>query len=204
MDWKSIGNIVAQGAPILGTLLGGPAGAAVGGLIASALGSTATPDDVAAAIQADPDAMVKLRQLEMEHEAELRRMVIEAETRQQAEVNATMRAEAASSDPYVRRWRPFIGYVVGCEFALLGLAVIVVAAGATWAGLTGETTAVPVLFEGLATLVGAMTTVIAAQCVVLGVNVASRSKDKQVEAGQTPAPGLLGALAQRLAGARAG
>ena len=38
MEWKDVANVVGKAAPILGTLLGGPAGAAVGALVASALG----------------------------------------------------------------------------------------------------------------------------------------------------------------------
>lgn len=63
MDWKDLAGAVGKAAPILGTLLGGPAGGAVGGIIASALGTGASPDAVAAAVQ-DPAALVKLRELE--------------------------------------------------------------------------------------------------------------------------------------------
>ena len=39
MDWKDIAGTVGKAAPLLGTLLGGRAGAAVGSIIASALGT---------------------------------------------------------------------------------------------------------------------------------------------------------------------
>lgn len=64
MDWKDISSIVAQVSPALGGLLGGPAGALVGTAIASALGSDQTPAAVSAAISADPEVIVKLRQIE--------------------------------------------------------------------------------------------------------------------------------------------
>lgn len=64
MDWKDIAGAVGKAAPILGTLLGGPAGAAVGSIVASALGSGGTPEDVAAVLASDPQAMVKLREIE--------------------------------------------------------------------------------------------------------------------------------------------
>jgi hypothetical protein len=64
MEWKDIGSIVGKAAPLLGTLLGGPAGAAVGGIIASALGTGNDPDEVNKAIAANPDALVKLREIE--------------------------------------------------------------------------------------------------------------------------------------------
>ena len=64
MDWRDLASTVGKAAPILGTLLGGPAGAAVGSIIASALGTGNTAEDVSAAMQADPAAMVKLREVE--------------------------------------------------------------------------------------------------------------------------------------------
>jgi hypothetical protein len=64
MDWKDIAGVVGKAAPILGTLLGGPAGGAVGGIIASALGTGNTADDVLAAIQGNPEAAVRLRELQ--------------------------------------------------------------------------------------------------------------------------------------------
>lgn len=70
MDWKDIAGTVGKVAPLLGTLLGGHAGAAIGGLVASALGTAATPDDVAAAL-ANPDSLVKLRQIEADRSTRL-------------------------------------------------------------------------------------------------------------------------------------
>jgi uncharacterized membrane protein YeaQ/YmgE (transglycosylase-associated protein family) len=64
MDWKDIAETVGKAAPILGTLLGGPAGAAVGSIIASALGTGNSADDVSTAIAADPASLVKLREIE--------------------------------------------------------------------------------------------------------------------------------------------
>lgn len=74
MDWKDLAGIVGKAAPALGTLLGGPAGAAVGGLIASALGTGNTPDDVAVAIN-NPDALVKLRQIEADKTVKLQELL---------------------------------------------------------------------------------------------------------------------------------
>lgn len=64
MDWKDIAGAVGKAAPILGTLLGGPAGAAVGSIVASALGTGGTPEEVSAALTNDPLALVKLREIE--------------------------------------------------------------------------------------------------------------------------------------------
>ena len=64
MEWKDIAGVVGKAAPILGTLLGGPAGAAVGAIVASALGTGNDPAEVEKAIAADPAALVKLREIE--------------------------------------------------------------------------------------------------------------------------------------------
>jgi len=185
MNWKDIGGIVASAAPVLGTLLGGPAGGAVGGIIASVLGSEAKPDAVAAAIQADPDAMVKLRQIEADHEADLQRMVLEAETTRLGEVNATMRAEVASSDGYVRRARPTFMYVIAAsvliEVIIAGMVVLVA----------------PEQIGQLATLYSALATPQGIAAAMCGVYIKARSDDKAVAAGEAPG-GLWNALASRL------
>lgn len=76
MDWKDISKLVGASAPMLGTLLGGPAGAAVGGFIASALGSGSTPDEVSQALASNPDAAVKLKQIEADRQVKLQEMVL--------------------------------------------------------------------------------------------------------------------------------
>lgn len=70
MDWKQVGNTaISVGAPLLGGALFGPAGAAVGSIIAGKFGVSpeSTPEQVMAAITGDPDAALKLRQIETTH-----------------------------------------------------------------------------------------------------------------------------------------
>lgn len=73
MNWKDIGRQAIQmGAPILGGALGGPAGAAVGAMIANQFGvDDPTPGNIMAAIKADPDAAMKLREVELRHQERL-------------------------------------------------------------------------------------------------------------------------------------
>lgn len=75
MDWKDIAGAVGKAAPILGTVLGGPAGFAIGGLVASALGVGNSPDEIQKAIATDPEAALKLATLEMENKVKLQQMV---------------------------------------------------------------------------------------------------------------------------------
>jgi len=114
MNWKEIGEqVLGFGLPLLGSVLGGPAGGAVGTMVASALGVGDEPEAVAKAILADPTgAAAKLEELETRHRHEIERLSLEAAITNTREVNRTWRSEIASSDPYVRRMRPTFGYVL--------------------------------------------------------------------------------------------
>lgn len=76
MNWSSIKEAVAKFAPLAGTLLGGPAGPAIGALISSALGSENTPEAVMAAL-GNPDNLLKLKQMEADKENHLLSMQLE-------------------------------------------------------------------------------------------------------------------------------
>lgn len=95
MDWKDIASKVGAAAPLLGTLLGGPAGGAVGTVVAAALGAQATPADVEAVLLSSSEAAAKLREVESTNRVELERLAYQAEaTRLQASA-AQYAAEAA-------------------------------------------------------------------------------------------------------------
>ncbi|NYT62368.1 hypothetical protein H0A66_08595 [Alcaligenaceae bacterium] len=98
MDWKDIAGVVGKAAPILGGILGGPAGAAVGSLISSALGTDATPDAVSAAILRDPNAALKLKELEVNSKVELQKLAVTAEQNRMQAAAAQFSAEAADRD----------------------------------------------------------------------------------------------------------
>lgn len=102
MKWRDLAGIVGKIAPTLGTALGGPAGGAIGLLISQAFGVDKTPEAVAAAIQANPDAAIKLAAIE----ADLAIARLNADTAQHSETEQTARAEQQSEDEYVRRTRP--------------------------------------------------------------------------------------------------
>lgn len=67
MDWRDIGRSIAAVAPTLGLALGGPAGKAIGALVAAAFGAEPTPEAVSRAVTADPGSAVKLREVELRH-----------------------------------------------------------------------------------------------------------------------------------------
>jgi len=136
----------------------------------------------------NPEARARLRQIELAHEAELTRMHIEAETARLVAVNQTMRAETVSQDPYVRRWRPTFGYLTAAAWALqCGAIAWSIVASPEHGGTVAQT-------------VTALTPMWGVALAVLGINVTSRSRDKQVAASQQPQPGILQALAARIGG----
>ena len=62
--WDNIKELIGTSAPVIGTLLGGPAGGAVGGLIGKALGVENTPEAIEAELRNNPDALIRLKELE--------------------------------------------------------------------------------------------------------------------------------------------
>lgn len=119
MNWKDIASDVGKAAPLLGGLLGGPAGAAIGSIVSSALGTSNDPSSVLAGL-ANPDAAVKLKQIESDQAVSLQKLVVTAaqnrlaaETAAAQAVNATMQAEAKSDHWPTYSWRPFVGFVFG-------------------------------------------------------------------------------------------
>lgn len=98
MNWSDIGNMVGRAAPIVGTLLGGPAGAAVGALVASVLNVPNDPDSVNAALAANPEALARVQELQINARVQLEQLAVTAESnRLQAEA-AQYSAEAADRD----------------------------------------------------------------------------------------------------------
>ena len=113
--WDSIKDTVGSVAPMAGSMLAGPAGGAVGSMLASALGVDNTPDAVADAIKTDPQAAIKIRQIEAQLEQ------TRLEVRGQA-----VQAEAKGESWLQRNWRPLT--MVWFSFLV----------GAYWFGYTPE------------------------------------------------------------------
>ena len=123
MEWKDVSKALGSVAPVLGTLVGGPAGAAIGAVVAQALGVGATPGEVSQALTIDPEAAVKLKQIEATRQTELQGLVVAAEQNRLAAdtaaiqaVNATMQVEAKADHWPTYFWRPFCGMVFGTMF----------------------------------------------------------------------------------------
>jgi hypothetical protein len=108
MDWKDVGRTVAKAAPLLGAVLTGPAGAvaaSAGALAASFLGEEPEPDALMRALK-DPEAAIKLRELENRHRARLlewqaRQLELEVENTKSARNREVELAKAGSAAAWV-------------------------------------------------------------------------------------------------------
>lgn len=98
MEWKDIGNTLAKSLPILGTVLGGPAGGAIGTLVSSALGVSNDAESVSAALNADPAALEKLKELEINSKVQLQQLTVTAEQNRLAAANEQFQLEASDRD----------------------------------------------------------------------------------------------------------
>lgn len=99
--WGDVAATVAKVAPILGNILPGVgtvAGLGVGAaasIVASALGASADPDSVMAALKNDPDALVKVRQAELDNSTQLAQIAMQREQNQLAAQTAQQQTDAA-------------------------------------------------------------------------------------------------------------
>lgn len=98
MNWTDIGKLVGRSAPIVGALLGGPADASVGSLVASALGVDPTPESVDAALGRDPEAFAKLAELQLNAKVQLQQLAVTAESNRLQADAAQYAAEAGDRD----------------------------------------------------------------------------------------------------------
>lgn len=101
MSFNDLGKLITQSAPLLGGALAGPAGATIGSLIAAKFGgNTNQPEALKALIHGDPEAALKLKALEREHELALQRLLIESEKEAQ-QLNTSDRASARQREAEV-------------------------------------------------------------------------------------------------------
>jgi len=133
VNWKDIGSTIGKFAPILGTAIGGPAGGVVGSLVSSALGVENEPDAVAKAMQSDPQAGLKLKQLQIDkqkmlndHVEKMANLDFEYEKSRVAEVASARTREIevtrSGSKNYVQGILALIG--VGAFFGFSGYVVV--------------------------------------------------------------------------------
>lgn len=122
----AVENIVGDAAPIVLSALGGPAGAAVGGMIASALGVSGT-SQITSAIAADPQAAAKIRELEIQKGLDIAKMDAQARV-----------AQIKSNEISIEKlglfgaWEDAVGWVCAAIFAEAFLILPVAQSIAAW------------------------------------------------------------------------
>jgi len=136
-EWKDVGNAVSSAIPVIGQVLGGvfaggpgsnlggAAGTAISSLLKSlGLADDSTPDQVMAAISADPQSALKLKMAEMDYQIALGKQKIDE---QQIYINDTQNARNMQVETtkvtghrdtnlYVLAWTIVLGF-----FGLVGL-----------------------------------------------------------------------------------
>jgi len=149
--------------------------------------------DAIAAIKKDPSLQIQFQQA-------MNPVIIarlENETKQQAEINATMRAEINSNDKFKSWWRPALGWTVVINFGALMSSIVVVILVAAF---KDDPKLITTFITALSSLMGTLTVIWSMALAVLGVNINRRSDDKALAAGHPPKPKLLGSLASKWLG----
>jgi hypothetical protein len=171
MDWKDLTGALGKIAPLIGVAVGGPAGPAIGAMISAALGTGNTPDEVSQALATNPDAAVKIKQIEATRQVDLQTLVVQAEANRIAAdtsaimaVNATMQTEAKSDHWPTYSWRPAIGFAVAFNTAAASLLVIMVYV-AVVAGVSQAASAM----SNLPMVLGALAAISATVLPILGI-----------------------------------
>lgn len=76
MNWNKVKEAIGATAPVLGGILGGPVGASAGALISSVLGTDSTPEAVMKELEQNPEALLKIKELELNHKQKLEELKI--------------------------------------------------------------------------------------------------------------------------------
>jgi len=76
-NWSDIGKKIGSAAPMIATLVGGPAAGAVTSMVASTLGVENNSDAIGSALASDPGALLKIKELEFTHKEKLEELSFE-------------------------------------------------------------------------------------------------------------------------------
>ncbi|MDX9916036.1 MAG: 3TM-type holin [Sphaerochaeta sp.] len=183
-DWKQVGKRIAtMGASVLGTAVAGPAGGAgLGGLVASLFGADPEdPADVLSRMQLDPQAAVKLRELELRHVERIEEIQLDTlklrlshATSSIQAVNKTMQVEATSEHWAQWGWRPFWGFISGTAF-------FIVCAFVCYLGYQAIVLKDGTAFGQIPLVIGSFTTLFGIPGAILGITAWGRNALKTVK-----------------------
>lgn len=187
MDFTDLTKkLIALGLPVLGTALGGPFGAAIASIIATALGAPAADAaTIGMTIDGMPPevAIQKLKSAEAETVAAINAQA-EVSKVSATEVGATMRAELIGGEDmgwwgyFTRGWRPLFAYELLLECTMMAVVMV----HEVWTGDFQTLTAI-MQFQGFLTWYYAM------RFGVIGVFGIGRSQEKVAAIKATAGPG---------------
>lgn len=146
-------QLAAQFIPELVGKLGGKNAEAVAEKvvgIAKTVTGTETGEEAMAKLQVDAGLALKFKEAVLAQEVELEKLA----AGNAAEVNQTMRAEAAAEHWPTYSWRPAIGFAVAICLVLSGITVTVAYVGAMWFGKAEPLAHLPGMLGAMAALVG--------------------------------------------------
>jgi hypothetical protein len=191
MSLKSILRAISPVAPLLAKILPLPGAGIAGDLIASALGVRNDPASIETALNSDPDALLKIKEIELKNQGRLQEMAMLSETNRLVAVNQTMRGEQKSEHWPQWFWRPLWGMVSALAFLVLVIFVCMLAWKAINAGDAAAINMIPQLIGSFAALFGIPMT-------ILGVASWHRGKEKRAIAGDVPGGGILASLLKKI------
>lgn len=129
MSWDKVKEFLGSSAPVVGSLLGGPAGGAVGSMVAGWLGVENKAEAVLEKLQTDPAALLEIKKMESQERMQLRdlqyqqaKLELVDKQHQHEQQQETIRSGDNAEDEYVRRTRPKIArhsFVSGVAYVLL-------------------------------------------------------------------------------------
>jgi uncharacterized membrane-anchored protein YitT (DUF2179 family) len=132
MGWKELGkSITSMGASLLGNAVAGPMGGQLAGnLVAKLWGADPEdPADIYAKMTADPDAAIKLRELQNRHEERLEELAIERVKIGYADVASARRMHVETTKATGKRdinlYVLAYGFVVGFFVSIIVMMVLV-------------------------------------------------------------------------------
>jgi len=123
MDYKKLAKkLTAKGLPLIGTALAGSVGGTVAEMITGVLGldDSADEDEIIKKIEADPEALLKLKELQINKELELKRLsisedqmyLIDTQDARKAQIQRQEQTGKPDYNLYILAWMNVLGFFV--------------------------------------------------------------------------------------------
>jgi hypothetical protein len=197
--WDKVKSGLSAFAPVLGTALGGPGGAAIGTLVAEVLGTDDKPESMAKALEnVTPDQRARLLEIQENNRTELQKLTLqkaisdnELDATTISDVNQTMRVETQQGHKWSGAWRPFWGFASAVAFVLAVIGIFTLAGYAIY-------TRDSELLEEIPSLIMQLAALFAIPGAILGVASWHRGKKQRIEAGEYAKPTVVDALVSKV------